>query len=233
MHPSITGVAEDSYPTLEDISNYIYKHANRYDNKGEVDHLNESIRGRDHEMEKQLEKLMEELEEDSDDDDTTTDLLKDPSGKKAATVVASKGKKMKKKKTTKKKKRTCQGKRTMYQRGLGLFIRIEISKDRISCNDENFMRWGECFFTRFFKFLCFGERGWPENKLEMNFDSTNVGFEAMQTNLKNVMTCFFKNRPSLDKNWCEPPAQDPKIVLPQNENTQQPYSIITQMSQAE
>ena len=47
MHPSITGVAEGSYPTPEQISYYIYKFANRYANKGEVDHLNESIRGRD------------------------------------------------------------------------------------------------------------------------------------------------------------------------------------------
>ena len=68
MHPSITGVAEGSYPTPEQISYYIYKFANRYANRGEVDHLNESICGRDHETEKALEKLVEELEEESDDD---------------------------------------------------------------------------------------------------------------------------------------------------------------------
>ena len=71
MHPSITGVAEGSYPTPEQISYYIYKFANRYANKGEVDHLNESICGRDHETEKALEKLVEELEEESDDEEST------------------------------------------------------------------------------------------------------------------------------------------------------------------
>jgi hypothetical protein len=74
-------------------------------------------------------------------------------------------------KKKKKKKNTPSplGKRSMFQRGLGLFIRFEISKDSIRCNDENFMRWGECFFTRFFKFLCLGEAGWPENRFETEF----------------------------------------------------------------
>jgi len=48
--------------------------ADRDDSKGEVDHLNETIRGKDFEMEQQLQQLMDELDDDSDDDtDDDTD----------------------------------------------------------------------------------------------------------------------------------------------------------------
>ena len=149
MHPSITGVAANEYPTIDEMSEYTNTHANRYDSKGEVDHLNETIRGKDFEMEQQLQQLMDELDDDSDDDtdDDSDDgdctkgtTKKDTARKMEATAMVSKKKK--------KKKHTPSplGKRTMFQRGLGLFIRFEISKDSIRCNDENFMRWGECFF---------------------------------------------------------------------------------------
>ena len=238
MHPSITGVAEGSYPTPEQISYYIYKFANRYANKGEVDHLNESICGRDHETEKALEKLVEELEEESDDEESTDNNVptkenadEDTTGNVAGTVAETvaesitkktkktKKTKTKKKKKKKKKKRTSQGKRTMFQRGLGLFIRIEISKDGIICNDENFMRWGDCFFTRFFKFLCLGKAGWPVNLEDMNYVKANVGLDILQTNLKDAMASFVSDRPTLDKKWCCPPAQDPMIVFPQIGNS--------------
>ena len=70
MHPSITGVAANEYPTIDEMSKYTNTHANRYDRKGEVDHLNETrIRGKDFEMEQQLQQqLMDELDDDSDDD---------------------------------------------------------------------------------------------------------------------------------------------------------------------
>jgi hypothetical protein len=74
MHPSITGVAANEYPTIDEMSEYTNTHANRYDSKGEVDHLNETIRGKDFEMEQQLQQLMDELDDDSDDDtDDDTD----------------------------------------------------------------------------------------------------------------------------------------------------------------
>lgn len=271
MNPSITGVAEGSYPLPEQISYYIYKFANRYASKGEVDHLNSSIRGRDHETERVLEKMIGELEEESDDEESTdSDLIKakadeDTNEKAAATVMASTTEKTKntnpkkkrkatkttKAKKKKKKKRASQGQRTMYQRGLGLFIRIEISNEGITCNDENFMRWGECFFTRFFKFLCLGEAGWPDNPSEMNYVKANVGFEELQINLKKAMATFVSDRPTLDKKWCCPPAQDPMMVIPRfengerndgmttinhsvmnsHDNGQGPYSITTQLSQ--
>jgi len=70
MHPSITGVAANEYLTIDEMSEYTNTHANRYDRKGEVDHLNETrIRGKDFEMEQQLQQqLMDELDDDSDDD---------------------------------------------------------------------------------------------------------------------------------------------------------------------
>ena len=74
MHPSITGVAANEYPTIDEMSEYTNTHANRYDSKGEVDHLNETICGKDFEMEQQLQQLMDELDDDSDDDtDDDTD----------------------------------------------------------------------------------------------------------------------------------------------------------------
>jgi hypothetical protein len=75
MHPSITGVAANEYPTIDEMSEYTNTHANRYDSKGEVDHLNETIRGKDFEMEQQLQQLMDELDDDS-DDDTDDDSLR-------------------------------------------------------------------------------------------------------------------------------------------------------------
>ena len=161
-------------------------------------------------MEQQLQQLMDELDDDSDDDtndDSDDDCTKgttkkDTARKMEATAMVSKKKK--------KKKHTPSplGKRTMFQRGLGLFIRFEISKDSIRCNDENFMRWGECFFTRFFKFLCLGEAGWPENRFDMEFDIAYEGFQTMQKYLKETMADFVKNRPTPDEKWCCPPAQN-------------------------
>ena len=242
MHPSITGVAANEYPTIDEMSEYTNTHANRYDSKGEVDHLNETIRGKDFEMEQQLQQLMDELDDDSDDDtddDSDDDCTKgttkkDTARKMEATAMVSK----KKKKKKKKKKHTPSplGKRTMFQRGLGLFIRFEISKDSIRCNDENFMRWGECFFTRFFKFLCLGEAGWPENRFDMEFGIAYEGFQTMQKYLKETMADFVKNRPTPDEKWCCPPAHDPRTVCPpapdwNSDIAGETYSTATQMSQ--
>jgi len=52
----------------------------------------------------------------------------------------------------------------------------------------------------------------------MDYEMTNTGFQAMQKNLKDIMADFVKNRPTPDKKWCCPPAQDPMTVCPQTGN---------------
>jgi len=195
MHPSNTGVPDDQVPTLEQMSAYMYKHGSRFESKSELAHPHASQKNKDYELERLLVELTRE------NVDLNTKEAKESKKEKKFGFVP-------------------QNHRNMMQRPLGMFIRIEITEEGVSSNDENYMRWAVSYFTRFFQFLCLGSNGHPHNieKGDVEMHMSREGFVLMQKNLKDIMSKDLKKYSVNGLKAPHPPEHDPMNVLPGREN---------------
>lgn len=117
-----------------------------------------------------------------------------------------------KEKSKSRKGRKGKGKRTIFQRAQGQFIRVVVRSDgSMECNEENFRRWGSCFHSRLFGLLCLGpEKGLPIKLENLAMGKLSEGTDKIVNNIRNSMS---KHLGNYTPNGVNPPSNDPMEKL--------------------
>ena len=113
------------------------------------------------------------------------------------------------------KARKRKGKRTIFQRAQGQFIRVVVKSDgSMECNEENFRRWGSCFHSRLFGLLCLGpEKGLAIKHGNLAMGKLSEGTDKIVKNIRNAMSRHLGNYTPIG---VDPPSNDPmEKMVPQ------------------
>ena len=71
--------------------------------------------------------------------------------------------------------------KNLYQRGLGLFNKLVVYKNKVTCTCENFHRFGKCEDSELMHLVCFGEG--PMENTAIDFDGCKEGFSKISKRL--------------------------------------------------
>ena len=104
-------------------------------------------------------------------------------------------------------------KRKLYQRALGLFNRVEVTQEQVTCTCENFHRFGRCEDSELIGFICLGELGYPSTEEVVDFNEVKEGYSVVSDRLRNKVM----NLVDVDKISVSPPPKDPSRILQQPE----------------
>ena len=67
----------------------------------------------------------------------------------------------------------------LYQRSLGMFRRIEVLNGKVTCNCENFRRFGICDDSKLMGLICLGSNGYPTDTRGVSFQIKQQGYEKI------------------------------------------------------
>ena len=97
----------------------------------------------------------------------------------------------------------------LYQRALGLFNKIVVQDDEVTCSCENFCRFEKCEDSELFAFICLGESGYPKQHHAINFHACKDGYPQISSRLREkVLDLVGAGEADVDA-----PPQDPAKSL--------------------
>ena len=99
-------------------------------------------------------------------------------------------------------------KRKLFQRGLGLFHRLVVDENSVTCTCENFRRFGKCEDSELLGFVFLGEKGHPTQNDAVDFNACKDGYGELSSRLRNKVL----NLVDVGNLAINPPQQDPTRV---------------------
>lgn len=98
--------------------------------------------------------------------------------------------------------------RKLHQRGLGLFHKLVVEERRVTCNCENFRRYGKCEDSELLGFICLEEIGYPKQNHAIDFNACKEGYSKLSPKILEKVLDLVGS-----ENVCiHPPQQDPSSV---------------------
>ncbi len=80
----------------------------------------------------------------------------------------------------------------LYQRALGTFNRIVVKNGTVTCNCENFRRFGKCEDSELVGFIALGKGGYPKST-DVDFNDCKLGFEHLSKELRKKVCALVGN----------------------------------------
>ena len=105
--------------------------------------------------------------------------------------------------------------RNLYQRGLGLFNKVVVKDDNVTCTCENYRRFGKCEHSELMGLVCLGEKGYPTDKHAIDFNACKEGFGVLSSRLRDKILNLVGTRSDVQVK-VHPPAQDPSSSIIQD-----------------
>ena len=100
--------------------------------------------------------------------------------------------------------------RKLFQRGLGLFNKLVVSDDEVTCSCENFRRFGKCEDSELLGFICLGEKGYPSSAM-VDFNDWKEGYPVVSSRLRKKVLNLMDAKGMIVH--VAAPSQDPSKLL--------------------
>ena len=102
----------------------------------------------------------------------------------------------------------------LYQRGLGLFNKLVVTNGQVSCNCQNFRRFGRCEDSELIGFICLGKDGYPSDASVVDCIGCRTGYGAITKMLHEKMfTLVERQKDADDRMVLSAPRRDPTRFL--------------------
>ena len=105
-------------------------------------------------------------------------------------------------------------KRMLYQRSLGMFRRIEVSNGKVTCNCENFRRFGICDDSKLIGLICLGSNGYPTETSEVSYQIKQQGYDNIaKKRREELLSKLEEITDDMIEKEISPPLYDPMEIV--------------------